>query len=203
MLEVTDAAIDVWGAGRVGMHLAPRGDSHDMGDDNLARNLQPTWLANWASAASRSSARARSAGDDSLGPQLKEAFGGAVHRQRKLHQGQRQAWLASGKADAVAFGVPFIANPDLPARLKADAPLNDARPERSTPRARWATSTTRRCKRHPLKRKSPDSKELGLFFCGCELALGVISYFLRWNGNVPKQEWDRADFHRVFNPHNA
>ena len=41
----------------------------------------------------------------------------------------REAWLASGKADAVAFGVPFIANPDLPARLKADAPLNDARPE--------------------------------------------------------------------------
>ena len=39
------------------------------------------------------------------------------------------AWLAAGKADAVAFGVPFIANPDLPARLKADAPLNEARPE--------------------------------------------------------------------------
>ncbi|MCK8688381.1 alkene reductase, partial [Pseudomonas umsongensis] len=34
-----------------------------------------------------------------------------------------------GKADAVAFGVPFIANPDLPARLKADTPLNEARPE--------------------------------------------------------------------------
>ncbi len=31
--------------------------------------------------------------------------------------------------DAVAFGVPFIANPDLPARLKADAPLNEARTE--------------------------------------------------------------------------
>jgi 2,4-dienoyl-CoA reductase-like NADH-dependent reductase (Old Yellow Enzyme family) len=29
----------------------------------------------------------------------------------------------------VAFGVPFIANPDLPARLKADAPLNEPRPE--------------------------------------------------------------------------
>ena len=29
----------------------------------------------------------------------------------------------------MAFGVPFIANPDLPARLKADAPLNEARPD--------------------------------------------------------------------------
>ena len=35
MLEVTDAVVSVWGAGRVGMHLAPRGDAHDMGDFNL------------------------------------------------------------------------------------------------------------------------------------------------------------------------
>ena len=34
MLEVTDAVISVWGAGRVGMHLAPRADSHDMGDSD-------------------------------------------------------------------------------------------------------------------------------------------------------------------------
>ena len=35
MLEVTDAVISVWGADRVGMHLVPRGDAHDMGDSNL------------------------------------------------------------------------------------------------------------------------------------------------------------------------
>ena len=35
MLEITDAVISVWGADRVGMHLAPRGDAHDMGDSNL------------------------------------------------------------------------------------------------------------------------------------------------------------------------
>ena len=34
MLEVADACIDVWGADRVGMHLAPRMDSHDMGDSD-------------------------------------------------------------------------------------------------------------------------------------------------------------------------
>jgi N-ethylmaleimide reductase len=34
MLEVTDACIEVWGADRVGMHLAPRRDAHDMGDSN-------------------------------------------------------------------------------------------------------------------------------------------------------------------------
>ena len=34
MLEVTDVCIDVWGADRVGMHLAPRMDAHDMGDSD-------------------------------------------------------------------------------------------------------------------------------------------------------------------------
>ena len=34
LLEVVDALIEVWGAGRVGVHLAPRGDEHDMGDAN-------------------------------------------------------------------------------------------------------------------------------------------------------------------------
>ena len=34
MLEVTDAVTEVWGADRVGMHLAPRMDSHDMGDSD-------------------------------------------------------------------------------------------------------------------------------------------------------------------------
>jgi hypothetical protein len=36
LLEVVDAAIDVWGAGRVGVHLAPRGDAHTMGDSDPA-----------------------------------------------------------------------------------------------------------------------------------------------------------------------
>ena len=34
MLEVVDACIEVWGADRVGLHLAPRGDSHTMGDSD-------------------------------------------------------------------------------------------------------------------------------------------------------------------------
>ena len=39
LLEVTDAAVSVWGAGRVGVHLAPRADSHDMGDSNRAETF--------------------------------------------------------------------------------------------------------------------------------------------------------------------
>ena len=37
--------------------------------------------------------------------------------------------VAHGAADAIAFGVPFISNPDLPERLLHDAPLNAANPK--------------------------------------------------------------------------
>jgi 2,4-dienoyl-CoA reductase-like NADH-dependent reductase (Old Yellow Enzyme family) len=128
LLEVTDAAIEVWGAGRVGVHLAPRADSHDMGDDNLAETF--TYVARELGKRGIAFICSREKeGADSLGPQIKEAFGGPYIINERFTKDSANAWLASGKADAVAFGVPFIANPDLPARLKADAPLNEARPE--------------------------------------------------------------------------
>ncbi|MBD1552514.1 alkene reductase [Pseudomonas typographi] len=125
MLEVTDAVIGVWGAGRVGMHLAPRADSHDMGDANrletfsyVARELGKRGVAFICS-------REHEA-DDSIGPQLKQAFGGPYIMNERFTKASANAALQRGVADAVAFGVPFIANPDLPARLAADAPLNEA-----------------------------------------------------------------------------
>jgi N-ethylmaleimide reductase len=36
------------------------------------------------------------------------------------------AAIASGHADAIAYGVPFIANPDLVERYRTNAPLNEA-----------------------------------------------------------------------------
>ena len=128
MLEVTDAAIQVWGAGRVGVHLSPRADLHDMGDDNLAETF--TYLARELGKRGVAflCAREREA-DDSIGPMIKEAFGGPYIVNERYGKDSANAALASGVADAVAFGVPFIANPDLPARLQTDAPLNEAHPE--------------------------------------------------------------------------
>ena len=124
LLEVTDALIGVWGAGRVGVHLAPRGDSHDMGDDNpaetfgyVARELGKRKIAFIFTR--------EHAGDDSLTPQLKQQFGGALIANERFTKEQGNAWLAEGKADAIGFGVPFIANPDLVKRLEQDAPLNE------------------------------------------------------------------------------
>ncbi|TXI34227.1 MAG: alkene reductase [Aquipseudomonas alcaligenes] len=128
LLEVTDAAISVWGADRVGVHLAPRQDAHDMGDANpretfgyVARELGKRGVAFICT-------RERE-GEDSLTPYLKEQFGGLVIANERFTKEQANAWLAEGKADAVAFGIPFIANPDLVERLAQDAPLNEPRPE--------------------------------------------------------------------------
>ena len=128
LLEVTDAAISVWGAGRVGVHLAPRADSHDMGDSNRAETFG--YVARELGKRSIAFICTREKeGEDSLTPELKKIFGGVVIANERFTKEQAHAWLASGKADAVAFGIPFIANPDLPARLEADAPLNEAHPE--------------------------------------------------------------------------
>ncbi|TLX54061.1 alkene reductase [Stutzerimonas nosocomialis] len=128
MLEVTDAAIGVWGPGRVGVHLAPRADSHDMGDSNLADTFGYVARELGARGIAFICTREK-AGADSLGPTLKQHFGGVYIANERFTKEQANAWLAEGKADAVAFGIPYIANPDLPERLRQDAPLNEPRPE--------------------------------------------------------------------------
>ncbi len=54
-----------------------------------------------------------------------KAFGGPLIANESFTQDTGEAALAVGVADAVAFGKLFIANPDLPARFKSGAPLNE------------------------------------------------------------------------------
>jgi 2,4-dienoyl-CoA reductase-like NADH-dependent reductase (Old Yellow Enzyme family) len=128
MLEVTDAVASVWGAARVGMHLAPRGDTHDVGDSDrlatfshVARELGKRRIAFIA-------AREHT-GPDRIGPQLKAAFGGIYVANEGLDQASGQQLLRAGEADAVAYGRLFIANPDLPRRFATGAPLNALDPQ--------------------------------------------------------------------------
>ena len=127
MLEATDAAISIWGPDRVGVHLAPRGDFFSMGDSNpgatfgyVAKELGKRRIAFIC---------AREAlGDDRIGPALKAAFGGLFIANERFTKETAEQVLAAGEADAVAFGVPFIANPDLPRRFAINAPLNPPNP---------------------------------------------------------------------------
>ncbi|PRH87859.1 alkene reductase [Labrys okinawensis] len=122
MLEVTDAVISVWGADRVGMHLAPRGDSHSMGDSDapalfgyVARQLDARGIAFIC-------AREYTDGS-SVAPVIRGNFKGVFIANEKLTAESAEALVESGAADAAAFGKLFISNPDLPRRLSLGAPL--------------------------------------------------------------------------------
>lgn len=123
MLEVINAIIPVWGASRVGMHLAPRGDAHSMGDSNPPETF--TYVATKLGKRKIAFICAREhKAADSLGPRLKRAFGGVYIVNEKFNKESAEAAISAGEADAVAFGKDYIANPDLVRRLKEGAPLN-------------------------------------------------------------------------------
>jgi len=128
MIEVVDACISVWGADRVGLHLAPRGDSHTMSDSNPAATFG--YVAHEMGKRGLAFLFAREhLGEGRIGPQLKKQFGGAYIANEGLTLDSAEELLAKGEADAVSFGKMFIANPDLPKRLSLKAPLNDLKPE--------------------------------------------------------------------------
>ncbi len=127
MLEVADAAASVWGAGRVGMHLAPRCDTHGISDANpretfgyVARELGKRGLAFLM-------AREHKAADW-IGPELKREFGGVYVANEGFTRESAEAVLAAGEADAVAWGKLFIANGDLVERFRTGAELNEPVP---------------------------------------------------------------------------
>ncbi len=126
LLEVTDAAISVWGAGRVGVHLSPRCDAHDMGDSNP--------LATFSHVAEQLGRRGiafiftrESLGENRLSNELRKRFGGMLIANEAFDAGSARHEIETSCADAVAFGKDFIANPDLPRRLLHGLALNPLR----------------------------------------------------------------------------
>lgn len=127
LVEAVDAAVSVWGRGRVGVHLSPRGDMHDAGDSDpgatfghVARELGKRGIAFLCVR--------ESLGERRLGPLLKREFGGVYIANEGFTKGTARQVLEAGEADAVAFGKLFIANPDLPRRFQFDVPLNTPNP---------------------------------------------------------------------------
>lgn len=124
MFEAVDAAISVWGADRVGLHLAPRADSHDMGDSDRLATF--SYVAREAKKRGLAFLFAREhLAEDSIGPAISREFGGVYIANERFTPEQTEQALAEGWADAISFGVKFIANPDLVERLRLGAPLNE------------------------------------------------------------------------------
>ncbi|MBO1901518.1 alkene reductase [Leucobacter weissii] len=123
LLEIADAVSEVWGPDRVGVHLRPRGEEHDMGDSNA-----PAVFGHVAEELGRRGIAflfvREIEADDSQLPRLKELFGGPVIANEEMSAEDGARLMAAGSADAIAFGRDFLATPDLPERIRLGAELN-------------------------------------------------------------------------------
>lgn len=134
--EVTERVASVAGADRTAVRLSPNGDSQGVDDSNpqtvfvpAARALADIGIA---------FLELREPGPDGtfgrtdvpkLSPAIREVFGAPlVLNSDYTSAAEAQAVLDAGTADAISFGRTFLANPDLPERLRIGAPLNGSNP---------------------------------------------------------------------------
>lgn len=135
LLEVVDAVAEAIGPERVGVRIAPWGRSNDMKDSApvslfsyVAKQLGARHIAYLHIVEPRADQRSDTNALDPDAPdaaaQFKSLFGGPVIAAGGFTRQSALDTVAAGTADAIAFGRLFIANPDLVARLKANAPFN-------------------------------------------------------------------------------
>ena len=130
-LEVVDAAVAEIGAGRVGIRLSPVSPANDIADSNpqplfqhLVQALNQRGIAFIHFVEGATGGARDVPGFDFAW--ARRTFKGAYIANNGYTRAMAIDAIASGRADAVSFGRPFIANPDLVQRLKLNAPLNTA-----------------------------------------------------------------------------
>jgi len=126
--EVTEALIGVWGKDRVGVRLSPNGDTQGV-DDSAPETLFPAAAAA-LDALGIAFLELREPGPDGTfgrtdvpkqSPAIRAAFRGPLILNSDYDVVRAEADLASGVADAISFGRPFIGNPDLVERIRTGA----------------------------------------------------------------------------------
>ncbi len=128
LLEVVDELCDVWGPGRVGVHLSPGCDIHSMGDSDpeslFLYAAEQLGQRNIAFICTR-----ESFGPDALSAKMKQAFGGVLIGNQGYTAETARERITDGDADAIAFGQLYIGNPDLADRFEQNAELNTPNPD--------------------------------------------------------------------------
>ncbi len=138
LLEVVDAVCQVFPASRVGSRISPASTFNDIDDQHpqtvfmhVAKELGRRGLG-YLHVIEGQTGGARDARPDvdfqAIEAAFKAAGGHVVMGNNGYSKAMAEAAVASGKTDLVAFGVPFIANPDLVYRFQSDKPLNTADP---------------------------------------------------------------------------
>lgn len=129
--EVLDAVSEVWPANRIGVRLSPLGQFNGVSDSDPAANygyvverLDKRGLGylHMVEQAPRAETDATQA---DIMKRLRAKWSGFYIVNGGYDGDTAAKAVAEGHADAVAFGRPFIANPDLPQRLRSNAPLNE------------------------------------------------------------------------------
>jgi N-ethylmaleimide reductase len=128
-MEVTAAVVAVAGADKTGLRLSPANPFNDMHDSNPQALFNfVTEQLNQFNLAYLHVVEGGMGGD--VGnfdfAQMRKHFKGSYMANFAYDKARGNAAIASGYADVIAYGVPFLANPDLVERYKQDAPLNEA-----------------------------------------------------------------------------
>jgi N-ethylmaleimide reductase len=134
LLEVTAAVVQAWSADRVGVRLSPTNPFNDMRDSNpvqtfaqVAQALNQFQLA-YLHILEALPGHFLAAEGERVSPHIRAAYSGALMLNGGYDAETGAAAIANGEADLIAFGIPFIANPDLPERLRLNATLNPPDP---------------------------------------------------------------------------
>ncbi|WP_410509034.1 alkene reductase [Methanosarcina hadiensis] len=131
-LEVTKAVIDVWGGDRVGYRISPHNISRSMSDAKpmetfsyFTGELNNTGLGYLHLIEAVGGREGFVPPEARLGHALRRIFERTfiLNGGYGLESGSEA--IVRGEADLIAFGVPFLANPDLPERFRQNAPLNE------------------------------------------------------------------------------
>ncbi|TQV86358.1 alkene reductase [Aliikangiella coralliicola] len=130
-IEVIKAVSEVWSGDRVGIRLSPTGTFNSMSDsdpqslfNHLVEKLNAFNLA-YIHVVERFGDVNDESFDFAL---LRQRFNGAYIANGGYTGESAEKSLGDNQSDFIAFGTPFISNPDLPLRLKKGAKLNDADP---------------------------------------------------------------------------
>ncbi len=128
--EVVDAVATVWPRDRIGIRVSPLGHANDIGDSDTEGTFSAVYKMLSDKRLAYLHVMEQFPGHDNDGEsaalikRLRALYDGFVISNGGYSAQSAAEALASGHADAVAFGRDFIASPDLPERLRVGAPLN-------------------------------------------------------------------------------
>ncbi len=133
--EITEAVIDVWSADRIGVRLSPTNPFNDMRDSDpvatftyAAEVLNPYQLA-YLHVLEALPGHMLAVEGEPVSPRIREIFQGPMIINGGYDAETGAQAISAGEADAVAYGVPFLANPDLVHRFTQKVPLNPPNPD--------------------------------------------------------------------------